>query len=551
MSRQVVVSSFAMLVSLGFVAPCPGAPPMEAQLRAPATVAADACPPGFSGPGCVFCTWLSDGADCQAGSPRDLLDLDAIKAMTLEDLAWTPKGTVSENGVTLIWGDWSAGVFPFYTPEGEPVDVTLREAAAVYIPEGYPDTANPTLGLVYAAHYPTNIFNPIAGSIARNFGVPVLYHGEYPNCREAGYPERNTINLATGAHLMRANPCFPEDFVRGNFPLALARTDTMAITLLQRLAEDSGGDVSKVALRGFSKEGVAAWLAFIIDDRIEVGIPGGAQTEDPLSSAPFKVAAYGCAPGAFQEEAIHSTADGLEWKLNTPAGAASTNLFSTAHHKDLLYPRFLLIDGDVCMYDMHDGKNGMVTGGETDFLDGFVERPWRYIRKPTTETGADGDDGDVISTTAVPVLGVELLVAGPGSEAVIYPNITGTSATLAGESFVVTATASTNAEFARVWWTWSDDMVFTEETQQPWTNVSMTHTGAATWTSPAIDVPPGKVIAWYAEVGNTATVAGVSRTRTHAAPIYFLRPDAAKTCEAVATYCTDEPRARRHRRGGS
>ena len=62
----------------------------------------------------------------------------------------------------------------------------------------------------------------------------------------------------------------------------------------------------------------------------------------------------------------------------------------------------LLIDGDVCMSDMHDGAHGMQAGDESTFLDSLAGRPWRYVRKATLQQGADGEDGDVTSTTAVP-----------------------------------------------------------------------------------------------------------------------------------------------------
>lgn len=510
---------------------------------APAT-----CPPGFSGRNCVFCTWFSAGPACYPGSPRDLFDLQAIKALTLGDLAWKATGTRHENGVTIVFGDWSGGVLATYDPTGVPVDVPLREAAALYVPDGYPATANPALGLVYAAHYPSSVDAPNAVVIARHFGMPVLYHGEYPNWRQAGYADRSAITQATGTHLMRENRCYPVDFVRGNFPHALARTDMRAITLLQRLVELRGGAVQKVALRGFSKEGAGAWLAFLVDDRIEVGIPGGAQGEDPITSNQFLEAINGCASGDPLQETVQAAVDSLQWRLGTPAGAAATNLLATAQNQGLLNPRVLLIDGDVGMYNMHDGSHGMPAGGESAFLDGLTARPWRYVRKPTLEQGADQDEGDVTSTVAVPILGAELLVAGPGSEATLYPDVLEATAALEGDSFVVTASATAAAQYARVWWTWSGDMVFTDVAQEPWASVAMTAAGDGRWSSPPITVPPGTVIAWYAEVGNSFTVEGTERFRRHAAPIRFLRPTAARHCEPTsAVYCepTFPPRVRR------
>lgn len=489
------------------------------------------CPAGFSGPDCTFCSWESAGSACHPGSPREFFDLSAIKAMTLKDLGWKSTGSRHENGVTVYFGDWSGGTFLGYTPEGEPVDVPLREAAALYIPDGYPGTANPTLGLVYAAHGTDKVDGVVPANIARRFGMPVLYHGEYPNWLKAGYPTRGDINQATNGHLARVNACTPVDFVRGNFPLALARTDMLAITLLQRLVEVGGGAVQKVALRGFSKEGNAAWLAFLIDDRIEVGIPGGYHLEDRDQWVGFWEAALGCEPGSPRQQEIQGIVNGLEWRRRTPAGAAMKNRLGITENVPLFYPRVFLIDGDVGMYNMHDGSYNMSAGDESAFLDSFVSRPWRYVRKATVEAGADGEDGDETSTTAVPVLGAELLVAGPGSEARLYPDILQATAVLTGNRFVVTARATSIAQAARVWWTWSTDMEFNDVAQEPWRSVPMTASGGGVWTSPPIDVPPGTVVGWYAEVGNSATVGGSVSTRTHAAPIRFLRSTLPKDCE--------------------
>ena len=146
-------------------------------------------------------------------------------------------------------------------------------------------------------------------------------------------------------------------------------------------------------------------------------------------------------------------------------------------------------------------------------------------------------------------MSAELPVSGPGSEAIIYPDILETTARLNANTLVITASASACTEFARVWWTWSGDKVFSEVTQEPWASVPMTAGGGGMWTSPAISVPPGTVIGCFVEVGNSVTVNGVEHSRTHAAPIRLLRPTAAKPCEAAPTpYCypSIQLRLRRH-----
>ncbi len=46
------------------------------------------------------------------------------------------------------------------------------------------------------------------------------------------------------------NFCEPDDYTRGYYHCSIAQSDMRAITLLQRLAEESGGQVDEVALRG-------------------------------------------------------------------------------------------------------------------------------------------------------------------------------------------------------------------------------------------------------------------------------------------------------------
>ena len=495
------------------------------------------CAPGFSGSDCSFCTWETAGKACHPGSPRDLIDLEAIKALTLEELKWTITETQHQDGVTVVVGDWSGGIFEAYDPAGNPVDKELRERAAIYIPDGYPETPHSSLGFVAATHHSNDVLSGTGASMARYFGIPVLFHGEYNNWRDIGYPSREEINKATGVHLRRENLCEPSDFVRGNFKYALARTDMRAITLLQRLAEEHGGQVDKVALRGFSKEGSAMWRAALVDDRIEVGVPGGSQKQDPDSATEFVLATFGCEGDNEWSEKAKAAAEGRHWSNHTPAGAYSRNR-SLMENKDLFYPRFFLIDGDVGMWNMHDGANGMPTGVESSFLDALVERPWRYIRKAREDRSwLDGDVAHTVPQTAkhqVPLLAAEILVEGPGSEEWLYPNILAESAEINGNQMVVTAQATDNTEFARVWWTWSADRIFLEPTQAKWEPVEMAFDGES-WVSPTFDVPPNTVIAWYAEVGNMLRIDRAEHPRIHSAPIRLERQTEALSCTLPPT----------------
>lgn len=496
------------------------------------------CEPGFSGDDCSFCTLASAGSACHPMTPRDTYDLDAIKALTLTDLKWTVLETATVDGVEVVEASWSGGIFQAINADGEEEDIELRERAALYIPPDYATTPNPGLGLVFGVHFADSVKVPIGARIAAEFGIPVLYHGEEPaDWKDLGFPGRGHLNSSSTKHIVERNPCEPDDLVRGDFGYALARTHMRAITLLQRLAEEGGGSVDKVALRGFSKEGKAVWRATLVDDRIEVGSPGGWHFQDPETSKVVREEAWGCAgaDGTTSDEAAAYN----DWLNNTPAGAAWFHYTTVGIHKDLLTPRLYVIDGDVAGPDMHDGNN-YPTGAETPFLDAFVEAPWRYVRKANVIEGATDDDGDVTSKTALPVLAAELLVAGPGAEETLYPKVLDATAEVSGTVLSATAEATAPAEAAALFWTWSDDRRWNEPTQEPWTSVEMTEGSDGEWSSGDVTVPDDKVIAWYVEVRNVLTLQtnGAEYARRDGSPIRFLRETAALSCEVEpAVWC--------------
>ena len=492
------------------------------------------CPEGFSGAGCTFCTWTTAGEACHPLSPRDLFDITAIQALSLSDLKWTPSGSQVFNGVTVLKGTFFGGKFDAYDVDGNKKTIDLNYIAAVYIPDGWPKPEDPKLAFVSAVHYEANLLQLPAAQIAKFFRIPVLYHGELPkDWKGLGFEGRSNIYGVGPSNVSLNNPCEPLDIKRGMFTVAMASADMHAITLVQRLAEQVGGQVEKVAFRGFSKEGAAAWLVAVVDPRVEVVSPGGFHEEDVLKAAQIRMESWGCYgdPTVADPSGEQRVAVARDWLLNTPAGAAYLNLFSVQRSKTLLYPRFILIDGDVGMPGMHDSYYAL--GSETPFLDDLSEAPWRYVRKATLTDGATDDDGDTVSKAVVPFLLVENLVRGPGSEDQVYPKVISATATIENDALKVVANASAITESMVLWWSWSDDRIWKDANQAAWTEVHLSKGTDGTWTVNPIPVPAGKVIGWYVEARNTATVGQQTQTRTDAGAVHFLRETPPITCQPV------------------
>ena len=501
------------------------------------------CANGYVGPGCDHCTWSADGTACSPMSPRDQFDITAIRQLSLADLGWSLTATTVYEGVTVLKGYFSGGTFKAYDANGNPQTLDLNYAAAVYLPDGWPRPDDKKLAFVSAVHYETKLFQLPAARIAKFLRIPVLYHGQLRDWVRLGYSERGKLYADSRENMITNNPCEPVDMVRGYFPWAMALADMRAITLAQRLAEQKGAQVDRVAFRGFSKEGAAGWLAAAVDPRIEVMALGGFQEQDTLKAAHVKIESWGCEGGASIAEPTQPkpSPSWSDWLNRSPAGAAFLNLYCVEHNKGLLYPRFVIIDSDVTSYGMHDQIYAL--GGETPFLEGLTDISWRYVRKATITSGATDDDGDEVAKAVVPYLLVENLVKGSGSENTDYPKVTGASARIESDQLIVTAQASSITESMALWWSWSDDRVWNDTGQTAWSEVPMTRGAGDSWSAPSVAVPPGKVIGWYVEARNTVTVAQKQLTRTDAGPVRFLRLPAPLSCppQDLADWCAGTP----------
>lgn len=499
------------------------------------TVSDTDCPDGFWGEDCARCTWESAGRDCEFREREEVYDVDAIAALTLEDLEWTETSVSQMGGVTVVEGSWVAGTYDAIDVNGDWTTIPLRQAAALYLPPGE-TPANDGKGLVLAAHQARKVISDTGAKVARVFEIPVLYFGEDPaDWQDLGFASRGELNSGSGDNVRALNSCFLEDPYRGNFGYHLARTHLYAVTLLQRLAESHGGAVEAVALRGYSKEGKAAYVAVQYDPRVEVLSAGGAKLGSPSMALPSWWESYGCDTSTELGETGWETKESFEWLSETPAGAAFVAGSDLVANLDFVEARVFLLDGDQGAHDQHDGAHGQPPAADTAMLDALTV-PWRYVRKNVSWDGAA--DGDNVTKELMPMLAAELLVEGPGAEDRLYPKVTA-QGVLAGDELSVTASVSGPHAGAVLWWSWSEDRIWNDEGQQRWRAVDMAPDGAD-W-SAQVTVPSGGVVGWYVETGFTATRAGESWERRDASPIRFPRLTPPPPCNYTPVGWCDLP----------
>ncbi len=473
----------------------------------------------------------SHASECEAlvsTNPRDLLDLDELKALSLADLDWTETSRkVNADGVTVLVGSWTSGQFCTFDNHGTPTAIDLQQKAELYLPPGFP---NPALaghgyGVVVAKHVATSIKGNKAAysQIAKELGIPLLAHGEEKgDWASLGFSGRDELIGESFANAMALNACTETDFVTGNFALALARTNVAAITLLTRLAEAAGGEVTGVALRGGSKEGYATWLASAVDDRIVAAGPGGFHLEDVSGFDEYEYQS-GCTGSGAGAADVVTLLTLREWFRDSPAGRTYADTLMVSGFKDLLYPEFLLICGDTAMPGMHDGVFFRL-GAESPFLEGFTERDWRYDRKPNqTREGTD-----VLQARRLALLTARML---SGSQGSTWPQVTQATANDDGDTISVSAQA-TDAQVVRLWWNHSDDVQWNDDDQAEWQSVEMVST-SGTWNAPPITPPAGEQIAWYVEAERELPIASVILAARDSSPVRFERSLEPLSCDEV------------------
>jgi hypothetical protein len=486
-------------------------------------------------PNCVAPDLLNRNGPWPPAGPGDVLDMETVKALTTEQLCWSVTSeTRAADGVAMIDGTFSGGPFSTFNADGNLTTIGLHERAVIFLPPGI-SADPPVKGFVHARQKETSLSGDVAQAaqdIAAQ-GVAVLLHGEEARDWETlGLGGREPMEAAAMSALMATNPCEFTDLATGNFPLALVRTNLMAITLLSRVLESRGATLGDVALKGGSKEGQATWIASAMDDRITVAAPANNHGEDPLENSAAAEADWGCEtpPNADANYPQESLLTFRNWLRDTPAGQVILDLASVPRFETDLKPRIFLISGDVCLVDMHDGIF-FTPGAETSFLESF-SRPYRYDRRALNE--ADGGEGNTDLT--IRIMAITAGVLANGDEDAI-PKVVSASLEESGSRIRVRTTVAPAPDTVRLWWNHSEDRPFDDPGQSIWQNVAMTQSGSE-WISSWVDPPAVEAIAWYVEAEKSVTLGGYEFPQRDANPIRFIRRQAALSCAGPpATTC--------------
>ncbi len=473
-----------------------------------------------------------DDTDDDPYGPGDLVDCKAWGEATLDDVGWVELSRRElDGGVVEIVGDFSGGEFATINAMGEPQQLEggLHEAAAIYLPPGFPDGPADAagVGIVHAVHGADQIVDGTTGELAAMLGLPILRHGQYSGDITAfGYGGRNDLTWLAGGLLMERNTCELTDTEFGGFVAKLVEVDARAITLLQRIAEEESGIVDRVGLYGGSKEGYACWLASGCDPRITAAACHGFHIQDSRSLAAYETDWY-CDPE------IQSRLLFLDWLTHSPAGQQLDGALSVPAFEHQLYPSFFFLYGDIGMDGMHDA-NHFPQSQESAFLESFGQN-FRYWRGETN-TPLQG-----VNTYAILA---ERLRLGDAAMDAEHPKITSLDVHTDGRRFAVTLTAAPAPDGAELWWTHSPDRRYNDPGQADWQRLVLDDPGDGVWVSELTDeVPAGEEAAYFVQVWAERSPLGVPLTHPDASSVRFLFRTEAGACTDLQSpdWCGDDP----------
>ncbi len=287
-----------------------------------------------------------------------------------------PKGEVLRQDVRL-YGDvkvyeleWSPGVYRGYRLENgtaKPYDLKTKYLVRVIVPKGAKKL------LVYAAHTERVVkslkLNELA-KVAKDTSTILLFYGE----EEADW---KTLGFRDRGELMRFS-LLTATSGRGNFGKWLGEVMSKAITLGLEIASREGLKVGTVGVAGKSKEGYAAWLTALHDDRVEVAIPGNFRMESFQDFLAEAIREWGCKnPHKQWALASYYPHPDVLMALNS-----TTRIRDVMSELDRLRAKFLLILGEVDLSEWHDAKYFPLLA-ENNFLSELERKgvEFRYVRK--------------------------------------------------------------------------------------------------------------------------------------------------------------------------
>jgi len=448
---------------------------------------------------------------------EEFYNLTYIKRLSLEELNWSLLEERRIGDIVVLYGRWEAGDFEGYTYDSHLKTIRLRMSAIVFLPE----KISGERGFVCALHtekHMLEVNHSLFAKLARRYGIPILLYGERSvDWESLGFEGRNELiyNGYFATYLL--NKDSPRDIVTGNFALALARTQSYAITLLQRICEERGIRVEKVGFYGGSKEGYAQWFASTVDDRILVSNPVGFQMENFTACIEYMFKQWGdynpyLLPDPEKKPQPIDFAPIYEFLVNG-TGREVDRLLSIAGRINELKAEVYIIGGDVCGYMMHDGKN-FPLGCESEFLDS-LGKEWRYVR--------------AVNDSEKPFLNRNMLEAvvrltlNP-KEINSWPKIKLVELEEKDGRVRVKARVVGNASEAYLMYGFSRDKVWNSP-EVKWTSVRMVRVGERTWASPWLKWPKEFEVAYFVRVASSG-----SPVRIDSSPVRFYNTLPDKKC---------------------
>ncbi len=466
-------------------------------------------------------------------SPRDVdwYQVDTMQNLSLSQMHWTETSRSDINGVTAIEGTFDAFDWNTYDASFHPITLRWHQRAILFLPPGYPNIHGPgaTRGLLYNVHDRSLTEEPhytVWGvELCRAFAIPVLIHGWDPQLTlPAGYQSINQMQFPLITRFLANGYCQTDDVpidgswgVNGN---VLVKGDIVAVTLLQRLAESEGGQVLTVGITGISKEGNALWVHAAVDDRLEVIAPGGHPAEDFAALVNAYDRDWG-GKDRFANTAGFNLTQLLtrlgRWYAGTPLGQTVDHLSNASTFTQLLYPRVVLVSGDVTLGWMHDKIYPL--GVEEQFLSSFNTVPWRYIRA-ASGTGVAMDGGSPAQAWSIMPMVADLMT---GKKLAEYPFVSSVQAEVTPDRrFKVNAVVNTQNDptaTVSLWWATSRDRWWTQVVQGSWTETPMHSLGSGQWESPwSASIPADQAVCYFVEV----------RIRTTRNTYWFYRIDSSQ-----------------------
>ncbi|HEB60474.1 MAG TPA: hypothetical protein ENJ06_01475 [Phycisphaeraceae bacterium] len=451
-------------------------------------------------------------------SPRDVpfYEVDNIKNLTLTDMHWQQVAELDEDGVTVIAGYFDALDWNTYDVSFDPVTLPWLQRGILFLPPGYPQglkAGAANKAVLYNSHDvdpgSERFYYTWGVELARAFNIPVLLHGWDPALTlPAGYNSVHEMQFPLVDHFLDSGFCrwgdVPLDGSYGVNGNILVKGDMVAITLLQRLAEQKGGNVTRVGSLGISKEGGSHWILAAIDDRVEVVAPGGdyAQNMHALDEAYFREWGSRDHSGSPPDLNIARITHRLDsWACSTEMGRILNRINNPAQFSNDIYARYVLINGDVTLQSMHD--RAFPLGAEQVFLDGFESVPWSYVRIPDGSGVLLDDNMSERAYSLLPMVADKLI------NDANYPSVINVQYEVSPDHRfrVIAELADSDLPELTVslWAATSTTRWWTQVVQGEWIESAMTRMSGNTWVSDwSVQVPADQAAAFLVEAKTTA-----------------------------------------------